>query len=258
MIHRGHVLVAGQLSRDRAALLAGLLAPLIASAILVPWRASWSNTNVALLLVVIVVAVAAIGNRLAGAVAAVSAAAWFDFFFTRPYERFTIRGSADITTAVLLLAVGLAVSQLAARARELRVVTITDAGYLAQIHEAASIAESAGAAETVVDTVKDQLVSVLDLEDCRFEYGTLLGHPPRLEPDGTVVIGHTRWDVEQFGLPAGEIELRVFANGRYYGRFMMRAQPGAKPSLQARLVAVTLAGQTGRALDSTSSQVADA
>ena len=258
MIGRGHVLVTRQLSRDRAALLAGLLAPLIASAILVPWRASWSNTNVALLLVVIVVAVAAIGNRFAGAVAAVSAAAWFDFFFTRPYESFTIRGSADITTAVLLLAVGLAVSQLAARARELRVVTITDAGYLAQIHEAALMAKSAGAAETVVDTVKDQLISVLDLEDCRFEYGTLLGHPPRLEPDGTVVIGHTRWDVEQFGLPAGEIELRVFANGQYYGRFMMRARPGAKPSLQARLVAVTLADQTGRALDSTSRQVADA
>jgi hypothetical protein len=106
--------------------------------------------------------------------------------------------------------------------------------------------------------VRDQLISVLDLEDCRFEYGTLLGHPPRLEPDGTVVIGHSHWDVEQFGLPAAEIELRVFANGQYYGRFMMRGQPGAKPSLQARLVAVTLADQTGRALNSASSQVADA
>jgi K+-sensing histidine kinase KdpD len=38
----------------------------------------------ALVLVVAVVAVAAIGNRLAGALAAVSAAAWFDFFFTVP------------------------------------------------------------------------------------------------------------------------------------------------------------------------------
>jgi hypothetical protein len=244
------------LSRERAAVLAGLLVPLAVAAVLLPWRASWSNTNVALLLVVAVVAVAVLGSRAAGALAAVSAFAWFDFFFTRPYERFTIRGSADITTAVLLLAVGLAVSQLAARARRLRVVTITDAGYLAQIHETASIAKSAGAAETVVDIVKDQLIGVLDLKDCRFEYGTLLGHPPRLEPDGTVVIGHSHWDVEQFGLPAAEIELRVFANGQYFGRFMMRGQPGAKPSLQARLVAVTLADQTGRALDSTSSQVA--
>jgi hypothetical protein len=258
VIRRGHVLVTRQLSRDRAAVLAGLLAPLIASAILLPWRASWSNTNVALLLVVIVVAVAAIGNRLAGAVAAVSAAAWFDFFFTRPYERFTIHGSTDITTAILLLAVGLAVSQLAARARRLRVITITDADYLGRIQEVASTTKSPVAAETVVDSVKEQLIRVLDLDSCRFEYGSLLGHPPRLEPDGTVVIGHTRWDVERFGLPTAEIELRAFGNGQYYGRFMMRARPGAKPSLQARLVDVTLADQTGRALDSTSRQVADA
>ena len=187
-----------------------------------------------------------------------SAFAWFDFFFTRPYERFTIHGSTDITTAVLLLAVGLAVSQLAARARQLRVVAITDAGYLAQIHEAASMAKSADAAETVVDSVREQLISVLDLEDCRFEYGSLLGHPPRLEPDGAVVTSHGRWDVEQLRLPAGEIELRTFGHGQYYGRFMMSPRPGAKPSLQARLVAVTLADQAGRAFGSASSQVADA
>ncbi|MGI8448374.1 MAG: DUF4118 domain-containing protein [Streptosporangiaceae bacterium] len=234
-------------SRDRTAVLAGLLGPLAVAAILLPWRASWSNTNVALVLVVAVVAVAALGSRAGGAVAAVSAAAWFDFFFTRPYERFTIRGSADITTALLLLlAVGVAVSQLAARTRRLRVVAITDAGYLAQIHEAASMAKSAEAAETVVDTVKDQLMSVLDLEGCRFEYGTLLGHPPRLEPDGAVVTSHGRRDVEHSGFPAGEIELRTFGNGQYYGRFMMRARSRAKPSLQARLVAVTLADQAGR------------
>ena len=82
----------------------------------------------ALLLVVVVVAVASIGNRVAGGIAAVWAAIWFDFFFTLPYERFTIRNSADITTAILLLVVGLAVSQLAARARRLKVIAITDAG----------------------------------------------------------------------------------------------------------------------------------
>ena len=86
--------VTQHLSRDHIALIAGLLVPLAVAAILLPWRASWSNTNVALLLVVAVVAVAAIGSRAAGALAAVSAAAWFDFFFTRPYERPTAPGSA--------------------------------------------------------------------------------------------------------------------------------------------------------------------
>ena len=239
----------GHLTRDRIAIAAAVAAPLAAAAILLPFRASWSNTNVALLLVVVVVGVASIGNRPAGGIAAVSAAVWFDFFFTLPYERFTIRSSADITTAVLLLAVGLAVSQLAARARRLQVIAITDAGYLAQIHQTASLAQAARSADAVVAHVREQLIPLLELQGCRFEHGSLLGHPPRLEPDGTVVAGHSRWNVEDSGLPAEEIELRAFGNGQYHGRFMMQPRPGAKPSLQARLVAVTLADQAGRALE---------
>jgi hypothetical protein len=236
------------LSRDRIAILAALVAPLGAAAILLPFRASWSNTNAALLLVVVIVGVSAIGNRMAGALAAVWAAVWFDFFFTLPYYRFTIRHSADVTTAALLLLTGLAVSQLAARARRLRTVAITDAGYLALIHETALLGESARSPDAVVDHVKEQLVGLLELEGARFEYGALLGHPPRLETDGTVMVGHARRDVGQFGLPGEEIELRTFGNGQYYGRFMLKPRPGSRPSLQARLVAVTLADQAGRAL----------
>jgi hypothetical protein len=239
--------MARYLTRDRLAILAALAAPLAAAAILLPFRASWSNTNVALLLVVVVVAVAAIGSRIAGAVAAVWAAVWFDFFFTVPYYRFTIRNSADATTAVLLLLTAVTVSQLAARARRLKVVTVTDAGYLAQIHQTASLAKSVLAPGAVADLVKEQLVGLLGLEGARFEYGSLLGHPPRLEPDGTVLAGHSRWDVELSGLPAEDVELRVYGGGQYYGRFMLKAKPGSRPSLQARLVAVTLADQVGRA-----------
>ena len=139
------------LTRDRIAILTALPAPVAAAAILLPFRATWSNTNVAMLLllvvvvvVVVVVGVAAIGNRAAGGLAALSAAAWFDFFFTLPSYRFTIRASADITTAVLLLVVGVAVSQLASRARRLQVIAITDAGYLAQIHQTASPTRTRG------------------------------------------------------------------------------------------------------------------
>ena len=238
------------LTRDRIAIVAALAAPLAAAAILLPFRGSWSNTNVALLLVMVVVAVAAMGNRVAGALAAVWAAIWFDFFFTLPYYQFTIRSSADVTTAVLLLVTGIAVSQLAARVRQLKVIAIADSGYLAQIRETAAVAKSARFPDTVVDHVKGELTRLLDLEGSRFEYGSLLGHPPRLEPDGTVAVGHSRWDIEQWGLPGDEIELRTFGNGQYYGRFMLKAKPGSKPSLQTRLVAVALADEAGRALGS--------
>src|SRR5258705_11631390 len=134
--------MASYLSRERLAVLAAVVLPLAVCALLVAWRTNISNTNVALGLVVVVVAVSAIGSRLAGALAAVFGAVWFDFFFTQPYQRFAISKSADVATAVLLLIVGLAVSQLAAPARRLPVIAITDAGYLDQIHSAAPLAPS--------------------------------------------------------------------------------------------------------------------
>ncbi|MGI8331975.1 DUF4118 domain-containing protein [Actinomadura scrupuli] len=237
------------LGRDRLAVVAGVLAPLALSAVLLPFRTGSANTNVALALVVVVVAVAVNGHRVAGALAALSAAVWFDFFFTQPYQRFTIAKAEDVQTAVLLLLVGLVVSQLAARARRLKTIVVTDAGYLSQLHQTAELTQSARSPSTVVDHVNRQLTDLLGLRGCRFEYGSLLGHPPRLEQDGTVVVGHKHWDVDRHGLPPEEVELRTFGNGHYYGRFMLQPTPGTIPSLQARLVAVTLADQVGRALD---------
>ncbi|MPY52758.1 DUF4118 domain-containing protein [Streptomyces acidicola] len=234
--------------RDRLALAAGVAAPFLVALALVPFRTSLSLTNAALILVVVVVAVAALGSRTAGVVAALSAAAWFDFFLTRPYQTFDITASADIETAVLLLVVGVIVSQLGAHARRLEVITVTDADHLSRVHRIADLAQSAGSADTVVDEVRQELTDLLGLRACRFEYGTLLGRPPRLRNDGSVTVGRRSWDVNAVGWPAGEIELRTYGNGRYLGRFMLTPGPGPVPPLQARLVAVTLADQTGSAL----------
>ncbi|WP_432166670.1 DUF4118 domain-containing protein [Streptomyces sp. bgisy031] len=235
--------------RDRVALVAGLAGPFLVALALVPFRTGLSQTNAALVLVVVVVAIAALGSRPAGALAALSAAAWFDFFLTRPYQTFDINASDDVETAVLLLIVGLIVSQLAARARRLEVITVTDAGYLARIHETADLAQSAKSSDTVVDHVRHELTELLGLSACRFEYGTLMGQPPRLQPDGSVAVGRKRWDIDSKGWPDGETELRAYGNGHYLGRFMLTPGPGLVPPLQARLVAVTLADQTGAALD---------
>ncbi len=48
-------------------------------------------------------------------------------------------------------------------------------------------------------------------------------------------------------LATGMDMLRVCGNGQCYGRFMLKPRPGSRPSLQARLVAVSLADQAGRA-----------
>ena len=244
------------LTRDNAALAAAVVGPLALAAILLPWRGSWPNTNVALLLVVVVVAVACAGNRLAGALAAISAAVWFDFFFTVPYDQLTISHSADVTTFVLLVVVGVAVSQLAAWARRLRAQAVADAGYFARIVDSAALTQRAGTPHDVIEHVREQLISVLDLRDCRFEYGRLLGQPPKLEPDGSVRTRYGHYPVDDSGLPDEEIELRTFSNGEYVGRFMMTPSPGARPAQRARLVAVALADLAGHAAGSTSSAAA--
>ncbi|MFF0437420.1 DUF4118 domain-containing protein [Streptomyces sp. NPDC004327] len=236
--------------RDTTAVAAGVLAPLVTALVLVPLRTSVTHTNLALLLVVVVVAVAAFGNRFAGALAALSAAAWFDFFLTTPYQSFHIQGRADIETAVLLLLVGLIVSQLAAYGRTMKRVAVTDATHLERLHGTTRLARSSTSSDDVVQRVRKELVEVLELRACRFEYGTLIGRPPRLEPDGTVKVDGWVWDLERQGWPEDEVELRALVHGRYQGRFMMTPEPGSvPPSLEARLVPADLAAQAAAALD---------
>ncbi|MEU6379233.1 hypothetical protein [Streptomyces sp. NPDC046909] len=144
----------------------------------------------------------------------------------------------------------MAVSQLVAHARTLKLVTITDAALLARIHDTANLVQSGASPYAAVDQVRRQFVEILGLRGCRFEHGTLLGRPPRLEQDGSVTAGRAHWPLEQDGWPDGEIELRTSVGGRYLGRFMLLPEPGIAPApLQSRLAAVSLADHVGAALD---------
>ncbi|MFC9820462.1 hypothetical protein ACFWG6_36950 [Streptomyces erythrochromogenes] len=98
--------------------------------------------------------------------------------------------------------------------------------------------------------MRREVVGLLGLRGCRFEYGTLMGRLPRLEHDGSVWLRGGSVITEWADWPDGETELRVVGGGHYYGRFLLDACPGRpRPSEQARLVAVTLAAQAGAALD---------
>jgi Domain of unknown function (DUF4118) len=237
-------------NRDRIALLLALLAPLVVSALLVPLRPHLANTQIALILVLVVVAVAAMGNRVAGIVAAVGAGVWFDFFFTRPYQRFTIADRSDIETFVLLLLVGGAVTELAVWGRRQQARASREAGYLAGVHAAAAVAATGGPANELIKSVSAELTGILGLVGCHYQPGVAgRGNPPRLERDGHITVNRTEWDVERSGLPSdGAIELLVQNGGRLHGRFLLSAAPQTHPSVAQRLVAVTLADQVGAAL----------
>ena len=181
--------------RDLLAVVAGVAAPLALMAVLVPFRTSFPNTDAALALMLVVVAVAASGYRLAGILAAVSAAAWFDFFLTRPYERFTITRTADLETTVLILVIGVAVTELAVWGRRQHLAASRRAGYLEGINAAAEAVAAGGSPVALVDQVAGQLTRLLSLRSCRFEYGVAgLGQPARLQHDGQLMAGGQVWE----------------------------------------------------------------
>jgi len=243
--------VSGYLTRDRLAVLAGVAAPLALAAVLVPFRASFPNTDAALAMLLVVVAVAANGYRLAGVLAAVSTAVWFDFFLTQPYERFTITRRTDIETTVLLLVIGVAVTEIAVWGRRHYAIASRRAGYLDGINNAARAVAAGGSAPALIDQVSTQLARLLSLRSCVFQYGVAgLGRPARLHRDGSVTFGERRWPTDG-GLPADtDLELLVEGGGIFQGRFLMTPAPGARPALERRLLAVAFADQVGAALAS--------
>ncbi len=238
------------LRQDRVAVLAGLCVPPAISAALVPLRSSVPNTDAALALVVVIVAVAAYGHRPAGLVAALSTAVWFDFFLTKPYERLTIARHTDIETTVLLLVVGLAITEIAARSRAHRTTAIQEADFVARIHSVAAMVATGEPAQFVVMQVATQLADLLFLRDCRFDPAGSEQSVARLTQNGDVILAGMRWGVDQMGLPGSEVELLVEYQGRFYGRFVMVPTPGRPVSLERRVVASALADQAGAALAS--------
>jgi len=237
-------------NRDRLAVLAALTAPLALAAILVPFRTSFPNTDAALALILVIVAVAANGNRLAGVLAAVAAAVWYDFFLTQPYERFTITGRTDIETTVLLLVIGVAVTELAVWGRRQHAAASRRAGYLDGINSAAQAVATGGSPSVLIEQVTGQLIQLLTLRSCRFQYGVAgIGRPARLQHDGSVTAEHRAWPVDTEGFPAdGDLELLVESGGLFQGRFLMTPDRGARPTLEQRQLAVALADQVGAAL----------
>src|SRR5215469_10025330 len=236
--------------RDHLAMALALLAPLALAAILVPFRTSFANTDAALAMILLVVLVAAIGNRLAGYVAAVSAAAWFDFFLTRPYETVSINRATDVETRVLLLVIGIAVTEIAVWGRLQHAAASRRAGYLEGINDAARAVASGAPTATFTDRIADSIAQLLSLRSSQFQYGVAgIGRPARLRPDGTVVLGTQPYDLRLTSLPeATDVELLVESGGRLQGRFLMRLDPSVRLTREQLLVAVALADQAGAAL----------
>ena len=186
-----------RLHRDQIALVAAVVLPLGVAAILVPFRSSFANTASALILVAVIVAVAALGNRVSGFVATVSATVWFDYFLTRPYEKLAITHRPDIETAVSLFVVGIIVTELAARNRHHHETAVEEADFVGLIHDVSELATSGAPSREVIERVRKELIVLAP--PSRMSLRIRSGGPPmmQLEHDGRVLLGGRAWAVDQ-------------------------------------------------------------
>jgi hypothetical protein len=226
----------------------GLGLPIAVSAALVPFRGDFASPAAALVLVLVVVAVACFGSRFAGVLAAMSAAAWFDFFLARPYDRFTITHRPDLETTISLLVVGLAITEIAARSRSHREAASGEAHLVALIHDFTQMVASGEPSQFVIARGAGELTTLLGLKDCRFETTMSDRHPTRIEHSGVVALAGLRWGASHTGLPGREVELIVEFRGEVFGRFVMTPVAGAPVSSDHLLVAAFIADEVGAAL----------
>jgi hypothetical protein len=212
---------------------------------LIPLRDHVRNTNLALVLVLVVLAAAVLGGRLVGVVVGVVIAIAFDFFLTRPYQSFTIERGDDIETTVLLAAVGLVGGELVERARRSQRIAETRGKEVEQFHRRSELASWGERPGRLIARTQEELAEMLGLVGARYQPG-----PP---PSGVSVLTHDGARVPSGPSDVGPdvVALPVRAHGRDLGHFMLvfpRATVGMSVPADRRHEAVAVADQLGMAL----------
>ena len=226
---------------------AALLVPFLVAAALAGAGDSLTTATSVLVLVLVVVAVGAAGDRVAGVLAALSSGLWFDVFLTEPTGRLTISDPDDVEVAVLLVVVGVAVTEVAHWGLRQQARAARRAGFLDGVLDSAVVA--AGSDVDVDDArrrVAALITGVLGLDRCRFVEGPAPAHGvATLRHDGTVERGGEVLAVERHGLPTDvEVVLPVPGRGVTPGHFRLTASSRVlRPGLEERRVAVLLAAQ---------------
>ncbi len=208
--------------------LAGLL-PVAVAAAWVPIRSDLPNTDVALLLVLSVGAVAMIGGRWAVLIGSLASATAFDFFDTPPYGQLFMTRGRDVVTTVVLVGAALVVGELVVRLRAYRVMAARRGEDFTVMSGAARMMAFGQDAPLVVGALAGELVSRLGLVDCEFQYGPPAGDHPCVTRDGILVAA----DGGGADAAITDVDLPVWSGTEVVGRYRMRLDcrrpPGPGP-----------------------------
>lgn len=231
---------------------AAILGPSVVALGLVPLRDHVDPTNVALILVVVVVGVAALGRRLPGLVASVIAGLAFDYLWTKPYRTLSIYDSSLIQTTILLVVVGAVVSELARIGQAARQQSAQNRGYLAGAVDVLATFDRRADPSAQVRLVERRVAEILGADNCRYQPGPSPTDETAatLAPDGSLQIGGHRADVDRAGLPTDRITaIPVVGGGHDLGFLSVTAASRwTRPTAEQRQAAVLMANQLGEML----------
>ncbi len=243
----------GWIEQHQAVLVtSAVTAPLVVSALLALVRDDIPAATAVLVLVLPVIAAASTGVRAAGIAAAISGGLGFDFFLTQPYGQLAIADRDNLEAAVLLVVIGVAVTEVALWGHRQQARANRRAGYLDGVLGTAEIVTlRTQTPEALTAHVAEQIKEILAVSRCRFAPGPVLDpRVPVLDHDGGVSRQGRAIDVTRFGLPTDDdIALVVTRAGEPVGHFLLTsASHVARPNLEQRKVAVLLADQAGQIL----------
>ena len=235
-----------------ATALAAAVLPLVAAWVLSLFRSDLTAATDVLVLVAFVVLFSATGIRAAGLVASLSAAAWFDFFLTEPFNSFAIDKPNDLEAAVLLLVIGGVVTETALWGLRQEAALSRQTGYVdGVLATAEAVSNRRQSPEELTTAVAARIREVLGLDGCTFVAG---GAPdvsaPTLQHDGTLRYDGMTVNLHRDGLPVDTaVVLPVTVGGELRGRFLLTATSHvARPTPEQCQVAVLLADQVAGAL----------
>lgn len=219
--------------------------PLLVAGAVFLLRSLVNGSSAAVILVMVVVAVAAVGDRPSGVLAALAAAIGYDFFVAAPRLDFDIDDIADVQMAVLLLIVGVAVTELALWGRRQQAIASQRAGYMSGVLESAGLAARGVPVSEAIPTVAGHIWHTLGAEVVAYESGAPHRDCAIIERDGRVTFQGDPLDVARHGLPVDRhTAVLVVRDDQVVGHFLVTtATSVVRPRPEQLQVAVLLADQ---------------